>query len=1052
MEVPKFGSFKPKAKVVAVASIKREEEEQPPSKRSSPHRVEKSPHLTDCERHRHQHRRGHHRQDHHNRPRQHDDQNHAAGSGTLRQKHHTARDAEFGLKPEQHESREREISIAADELEESNLFIIDRRGDSKNLEYGSIHRYSVPTYHRTGYGNLIGYPLSSKIDREASSEKEVRLISSLPGKRAHQKISRLLSSKYGRNSETRLKFVSAAGQDVGGEGNDFIQLSSTRNCKRAPTSIEPDGGVDYRSIEGKAKASNNPADVDVEYASDSDNTEQNNLDLRARQESAILSKRAKANPSALEPWLALADHQSQLVRPGINASLLPASERRTLAELRLSILNEAGKTISRDKPGRERLLLAMLEEGTPLWDKTKLMLKWKDALAECPTSIFLWSRYMNFVQYDHSSFQYETCKEAYMQWLKVLKTAYESSDGGARDQISQTQVHALLRFTTFIRDAGYDELATAIWQALIEFHWFMATDLIGSSLEARLNSLEDYWDIEAPRVGEEGTRSWAGFHVDGPSKTSRRRPAQFSAPNILPCTPFRSFAHEEASLAGLFLLPASTEDDDAITDPFRCIVFEDLRAILECLGMELPKRALLSAFLHYAGLPPVPSEYYKGAAAWSVDPHLASGSDAIELHSRRESTFSLFESAFQDFHFGHSANDTFPRFVDRILFQFCKVEGDEECALREYFLAFKARVFPKEATSEAKRLLKGSPTSLRLYNAYALAEAHANRGEKATSVWDAALGMFPRLEPHEQDNAVLLWHSRLIVQIMQGDEAHALRALLSISSSVQPLAEENSNHIIQLRLRRNFESGFDRMLLSGKFYRAVLFAELLAWLTYLTQDVMSAISSYNHHIASLSRSNAPGAVEAISQGKARMMMVHLERQRPYKPSTFQDEVADALERFPSNSVLLELQFRLGTQDRLRTLMSEQKRSAERKVSVVEWSFKFHGEIERASDAVAGGGTINTVRATAAKALMTSGTDSAHSVALWKAWLNFEVQRGNMRMVKNVFLDGLRALPGVKEWAVLGMCTGCMEEAEMRRVWEGLVEKGLRLRVGVEEFL
>jgi hypothetical protein len=67
---------------------------------------------------------------------------------------------------------------------------------------------------------------------------------------------------------------------------------------------------------------------------------------------------------------------------------------------------------------------------------------------------------MEFIQYDNSSFQFETCRDAYVQWLHLLKTACEGRSEKTA-HIFRTQIYALLRFTSFIRDAGYDEMATA---------------------------------------------------------------------------------------------------------------------------------------------------------------------------------------------------------------------------------------------------------------------------------------------------------------------------------------------------------------------------------------------------------------------------------------------------------------------------------------------------------------------------------------------------------------------------------------------------------------
>jgi hypothetical protein len=60
-------------------------------------------------------------------------------------------------------------------VEAVEIFIIDRKGDVKNLAYGSIHRYSVPPFHRAGAGGVLGIPSYVRIDRDYGDEKGIVL-------------------------------------------------------------------------------------------------------------------------------------------------------------------------------------------------------------------------------------------------------------------------------------------------------------------------------------------------------------------------------------------------------------------------------------------------------------------------------------------------------------------------------------------------------------------------------------------------------------------------------------------------------------------------------------------------------------------------------------------------------------------------------------------------------------------------------------------------------------------------------------------------------------
>ena len=67
-------------------------------------------------------------------------------------------------------------NVPSEPLEDASvLYIIDREGDVKNLVYGSIHRYSVPPFHRIGAGSVLGAKRSLKIDRDVTDEKVIVL-------------------------------------------------------------------------------------------------------------------------------------------------------------------------------------------------------------------------------------------------------------------------------------------------------------------------------------------------------------------------------------------------------------------------------------------------------------------------------------------------------------------------------------------------------------------------------------------------------------------------------------------------------------------------------------------------------------------------------------------------------------------------------------------------------------------------------------------------------------------------------------------------------------
>lgn len=942
-------------------------------------------------------------------------------------------------------------TFTPDEREESDLFMIDRNGDCKNIEYGSLHRYTIPQYRRAGFGFLVGRP-SIKIDQEASTDTETVLVDF---NRTSERQPRPLTSHQGKLNGPGVRLVAATGAGSGEDSTDFILLDPSRKRKRTDCSPGPQiTSVDYRSIEGEAKASSQPEqDRSGTDAEEADPHEDENLIFR--QQNAVLSKQAKSNPTDLDSWLALAEHQAKLVRPSglVGIASFTASERRALADLRLSVLNEATAHIIPGKVGREQLLVAVIDEGQYLWDSAKLASKWHDALKESPSSIVLWAKYLDHLQDSHNSFRYEDCRDSFARCLRLLYDTRAAGNGESHAEVANTAVFLMLRFTAFMRDAGYDEVAFATWQAVLEYHFSMPDYLSESSPEEKLAAFEDFWDGEAPRIGEEGGSGWSG-HVGSQAAAFRASPPDLRDMRTS-ATSMRDLANKEARLLGRLLLPATT-DEDAVADPYRHVLFSDICELLRCLQMEIPRAALIDTFLLFLGLPAV--LWRRQAASWPLDPHLcgnqisliASPEGASKVRARLEPLFDLFEGGFEQFP-RHAQDvdgrgDTLAQFVDRVLESLAwKLRQDQALAesIGIYHVAFRSHIFPSEVRKLAKRLLKDRPSSLRLYNAYALAEVKTGHIDKAYVVWDTAISTKDRLS--SIDDMVFLWHSRLMTKVVLDDHFKALRDLLAISGE----STSTESRVQHLKAKRELESGFDRAILSGRPEHAALYIDLQAWLTYLTSGsvISEPLVVYQQYDVLLSKQGyATTTLELFHQYKANLITKHLDCQRQYKPLLLRQDVEASLARFPNNSTLLELQQRLLSQDRLR-IMFEQQKLDRPLATVVQWSHRLSEEIQRNETY---GTTAHAVRASFHKALL--GVDSAvrHSPALWTMWLRWELARpGREGNAKQVFLDGLRRLPWYKSWIVLGMKDIQGSERELQQWHDVLIERGLRARVELE---
>lgn len=963
--------------------------------------------------------------------------------------------------------------LLQDEFQESDYFMIDRRGDIKNVEYGGLHRYSIPTYYRSGYGRVLGADEHAKIDRDASTNKEVVL--RLERGERREKSERLLSKKgvrlEGRSQRLILPEIEggAAFTKTSAEFEaDFLPLRSNLKRKRGIESPErsvPD--VDYRSVEGKATADSAPKDEDedAEFESSSDEErEEIASDAHVRAQNVEFSRAVKAHPTDHSAWLALMEHQAQSTFARVDANDLTTSQRRSIADIQLSILDQAFKHIQPGMAGYDRLLYAYMTEGSWLWEASKLSQKWQDVLRHQPTSMQLWREYFNYVQTDHATFRYERCKEAYLECLEALSRCHLAEPERKRI-VEDVIVYALLRFTRFISDAGYNELAISVWQALLEYHVLPPENFYDQS---KLSAFRDFWDSDVPRIGEQGGSGWRTAMSKDSSFT--RKTLRHSRPLLDAQRAFASFAQSECFMAKSLFFPAGTADeDDETNDPFRYVMFSDIRPILEPLPESLSTPELIDAFLCFMHLPPV-NQNNDFSHKWQSDPHLQSEI----ITAKRCDSFSLFHDSFR----ARLPNEASTFVQDTLTTLTIALPDHEE--MGEYLLALLSHTNPTETLKTAKRLLKSRSVSLRYYNAYALSSTttsdSAERLDKAEKIWTTAMELSKDLPDDVKDDIVLLWHSWIMTLIQREDDDRALRVLLTVpNGSATPLQNASFASLSAgavLRARRHFEEGFDRMLLKYKGEHLALYADCLAWLAYLSgpHDIKAALRSIAGTSVRLQNENSMHALELLHQGKARLLSRHTTAKRPFKPTMFRDELLASRRLFPENSIILgqyhEVARMTRLDDRLRDALSRaSSASTAAPWGLISWAFAIDAEIARCT--VDGAtSTKDSVRAVFRRALLASDSRVKNSLALWRRWFVFETtglsrtsgdetvqRRDAVHRARGVFFEGLLFLPWCKRWVVDGMAkfadSGDMGEQDLRQIHDILADRELRLRVDVD---
>ena len=79
---------------------------------------------------------------------------------------------------------------------------------------------------------------------------------------------------------------------------------------------------------------------------------------------------------------------------------------------------------------------------------------------------------------------------------------------------------------------------------------------------------------------------------------------------------------------------------------------------------------------------------------------------------------------------------------------------------------------------------------------------------------------------------------------------------------------------------------------------------------------------------------------------------------------------------------------------------------------------------------------------------------AHSAALWRLYVLFEIERGDREKGKAVWWRAVRACPGVKALWMMAFeeLRAVMGREELVGVWEMMNEKELRMHVDLEEIM
>jgi hypothetical protein len=980
------------------------------------------------------------------------------------------------------EPRRDEVKVAAPGSS-NNVYFFDKRGDPLILRYGSNDRGKVPSYHRFGARRLMGAHgvLTIHHDRprpEFTITSRHRNVGSIF--RDKKVLSAILTTASGRPDKHLGLSQSTTAQPIALD-HDFIPLETPRKRKRGEDELR--SPPDYRNIYRKSSddtsdseltTSSSDADVDTEMST-------------AKERSIQLSRQVKARPEDIDSWIRLVELQDALFRENQAAPAnSTAAAAKGLAELKVSLYEEALPHASQPQD-RERLLLGLMREGTRAWDLKNLAKRWEEVSKTHGDSFMLWQERLNAGLLRVAGGSYEDLKMFISERLELLRRNLQSITPGdgedeQADELYSQLIYVFLRLTRFLVDSGYTELAAAAWQAELETTFSRPDRLLEADEDAALSSFSDFWESEAPRMGEDGAKGWRHFEdIGGMTDPPDPKPGRAIEPPITR-DKFKAWAAVELQMVAESHAPARTFDEGTEEDPFRVVMFSDIKEFLVWFPTKALNRVgpeLLDAFLLFCGLPTarLSSGLIDDARN---DPFVAGRSEAFEFELSGTSSDTSDESKKSP-QFRHQCGNlvisqeilfsgaAWFRYLDNwhrmgqpdvqtswilgTLKQLVKGCGQEKLA--EYYLAAAWANMPDSARKVAKGLLKQCSSNLRLYSAYALVE-HANGNlETAEKVLSAATSQ----ELPAPAATQLLFNAWTWIYLEANQKQTALNRLcLSVDRT---LGTSPPTPSVLLKARAHISSTRDYALSAQDLETAVRYAESLALLDYLTVEASAkatsetqgnitvALTSIHDFSTDLTNRGLATSLhhERLLQTISRLLYHH-STHGLYRPSYIRDQLLRFIYLFPQNTLFLSLfasfQPTIRIDDPVRaTLQSHSLRPPHDSLSTRRFAIAHEART----------GTAHSTRAAFEDAL--DSVVCKGNADMWIRYVRFCLSRRELRgMAKGVFYRALGACPMAKGVYIeaFGTLVKDMGSAGLKGVYETMVNKGVRVHVGLERWL
>ncbi|KAJ6604525.1 NRDE-2, necessary for RNA interference-domain-containing protein [Mycena vulgaris] len=944
--------------------------------------------------------------------------------------------------PNQKEREHRTSNEPSQADSASRLFYSDRKGDPLNIQYGGLHSRDVPKYHSGR--SILGLPPSFAALYRTSHGVEV----GVPGRRKQMPSLTDSSSRTLLSRNPTRSFVNATASSSKYEEHDgFLRLPS-RSAKEQS----------YRSIVNTntnfdSESSSGESDID---SSGEEEATPNSHQTTLRS----INEQLTADPRSISNWLSLLSH-TLLTIPTTSKNAT-----RARSEISVSILSRALAAAGNSYV----LRLKYLQAGEEVWHESKLRAEWEDALRNAQ-GVGIWMEWFEW-----------RIRKSSKGIAAVVEDAKRALAALHHDEVGQVRI--FWRLAVAFQNSGFGERATAMFQAQAELTFHIPQALYNLPFTRRLDSLEEFWESECPRLGEPGASGWESWHTSG--RPSAPPPSQLKPSPIEDLDPFRKYYFSESLADRALFLPCRSTDMEADSDPYATILFSDIRDVMLNLDSRSAKDVFRYAWLTVLGLnlpgfraaPPIDDLDTDTSIDWddrwchtylirpayleATFPSKAPASrllnDAVAgviIGREREYTSGLggpvsswgwgvirpLETPSSDGRTRALWTKEDLKGVDvpfvRNVFNQLRL-GNDDPDWDVFALAFEAVSSVKGALKLSRGFLSTAPNSLFHWAAHARLEQLRGRPADARKVYETVLLSSP--SPAARPGTGQLWWDWAEMEWLAGETDAALKVVLRCAGV------EGSGGVVLLRAKRNLDDNVSSA--EGKAREP--WVKLRALMELLTSNGPDrALQIFDTHLSAQKVGSAQH--ERLLVAELLMLYRHgAVLKNPTPPALLRERVETGVQLYPSNSVLLGLFLEgekgQGVWGKVRAILGESggtEKGVLRRVEevwIAGWDKgRWEAEVERTRSGLAAAMESERTR---------------RSPILWRLFIEFEIRVGQLNRAKKLLFRAIGDCPLVKNLYLVafGPLRGVFNAHELNGFADTMAERELRLRRGLDEFL